>query len=175
VYTAAGLSGRELNSFTEAYLPPPLESAERPAQRAAGVAFVESQSVHDLPWHSTLAAGLAEAKRTGKPVFIDFTGYTCVNCRWMEKYIFAAQPVFASFRDDFVLVQLYTDGGDHGEENQRLQVERFRTLALPYYVILGPDNAVLARHAGIVPTPAEFVDFLRHGRAQLAATAPKRS
>jgi thiol:disulfide interchange protein DsbD len=137
------------------------------------VDYVDAQSVHDLPWHRTLAPGLEEARRTGKPVFIDFTGYTCVNCRWMEKRIFAAKPVFDVFREHFVLVQLYTDGGPHADENQRLQVERFRTLALPYYVVLSPDNAVLARHAGIVPTPAEFVQFLEQGRKQLAAGQAK--
>ena len=67
----------------------------------------------------------------------------------------------------FVLAQLYTDGGDFAEENQTLQIERFRTLALPYYVILSPDNAVLAKHAGIVPTPAEFLRWLEQGQKQM--------
>jgi thiol:disulfide interchange protein DsbD len=174
LYTAAGLTGRELNSFTESYLPPDLGDPAKAALRS-GVSYVDAQSVHELPWHPTLAAGLAEARRTGKPVFIDFTGYTCVNCRWMEKRIFAAQPVFEAFRDGFVLVQLYTDGGEHAEENQRLQVERFRTLALPYYVVLSPDNAVLARHAGIVPTPGEFLELLQRGRRQLTAGQAKPS
>jgi thiol:disulfide interchange protein DsbD len=179
VYTALGLTGRELNAFTESYLPPDLSDPRQAALGAAGrpgagaVDYVDAQSVHDLPWHRTLAPGLEEARRTGKPVFIDFTGYTCVNCRWMEKRIFAAKPVFDVFREHFVLVQLYTDGGPHADENQRLQVERFRTLALPYYVVLSPDNAVLARHAGIVPTPAEFVQFLEQGRKQLAAGQTK--
>jgi thiol:disulfide interchange protein DsbD len=174
LYTAAGLTGRELNSFTESYLPPDLGDPAKAALRG-GVSYVDAQSVHELPWHPTLAAGLAEARRTGKPVFIDFTGYTCVNCRWMEKRIFAAQPVFEAFRDGFVLVQLYTDGGERAEENQRLQVERFRTLALPYYVVLSPDNAVLARHAGIVPTPGEFLELLERGRRQLPAGQAKPS
>lgn len=175
LYTASGVTGRELNSFTESYLPPALERDAKAAVRQPGVDYVDAQTLDGLPWHDTLAAGLAEAKRTGKPVFIDFTGYTCVNCRWMEKQIFPAKPVFEAFRDSFVRVRLYTDGGTHGEENQRLQVERFRTLALPYYVVLSPDNAVLARHAGIVPTPTEFLEFLREGQRQLAASKPRSS
>jgi thiol:disulfide interchange protein DsbD len=178
LYLALGLTGRELDGYTEAYLPPPLEDGGGwQAALATGRGrpdFVAMRAVHDLPWQPSLADGLRRASRSGKPVFIDFTGYTCVNCRWMEKTIFAARPVFEAFRDRFELVQLYTDGGPNAEENQRLQVERFRTLALPYYVILSPDNAVLARHAGIVPTPAEFLAFLAGGQRQLAAGAPLR-
>ncbi len=52
-------------------------------------------------------------------------------------------------------------------------MERFRTLALPYYVILSPDNAVLAKHAGIVPTPAEFLAFLEQAEARMGRPAQK--
>ena len=178
LYTASGLTGRELDSYTESYLPPDVTGGAGGIRAAVGTTaaagYVDSQAVHDLPWQRSLAAGLAEAKRTGRPVFIDFTGYTCVNCRWMEKKIFAAKPVYDLFRERFALVQLYTDGGEGAEENQRLQIERFRTLALPYYVILSPDNAVLARHAGIMPTPAEFLEFLGQG-LRTSPPAPKGS
>lgn len=169
LYMGLGLSGRELDAYTESYLPPSLEKGDYTARIGSSAGFVSMQSVHGLPWSPTLGPALARAKETGKPVFIDFTGYTCVNCRWMEKKIFAAKPVYDAFRDQFVLAKLYTDGGDYAEENQKLQVERFRTLALPYYVILSPDNAVLAKYAGIIPTPAEFLAFLEHGRKQMLA------
>jgi thiol:disulfide interchange protein len=124
---------------------------------------IGDEKVARLPWHPSLDQALALANQTGKPIFIDFTGYTCVNCRWMEKKVFAKQPVLDTLRDRFVLVQLYTDGGPDGDKNQRLQVERFRTLAMPYYVILAPDNAVLATHAGILPSVPGFLDFLSEG------------
>ncbi len=161
MYMVAGVSGRELDSYTESYMPPSLERGQSASLTLGGGDYVNIKSVHDLPWHPTLPPALARAKASGKPVFIDFTGYTCVNCRWMEKKIFSEKIVFEALRDRFELAQLYTDGGDYGEINQKLQVERFRTLALPYYVILGPDNSVLAKHAGIVPTPAEFMAFLK--------------
>ncbi|MDH4230386.1 MAG: thioredoxin family protein, partial [Nitrospirota bacterium] len=112
---------------------------------------------------------------TGKPVFVDFTGYTCINCRWMEKKIFAARPVYEAFRNHFVLVKLYTDGGEDGERNQKLQVERFRTLALPFYVVLSPDNAVLGKHAGIMPTPEEYLNWLERVRGQMLQGASQTS
>ncbi|MBF0240040.1 MAG: thioredoxin family protein, partial [SAR324 cluster bacterium] len=98
-----------------------------------------------------------------KPVFIDFTGYTCVNCRWMEKNVFAAPLVFEMLRENFILVQLYTDGGEGYEENQQLQMNRFNTIALPFYVILSPDNAVLGKHAGIY-SPEAFLLFLQNAK-----------
>lgn len=173
-YFAWGLTGRELDNYTESYLPPAV-----PAQAAAVGSTLATkdgagvpQAVHELPWHPSLAAGLAAARETGKPLFVDFTGYTCVNCRWMEKEVFARKPVLAALRDRFVLAQLYTDGGPHAEENQRVQIERFRTLALPYYVVLSPDNAVLATHAGIMADHAEFLDWLTGGARQLAVRGP---
>jgi len=168
VYFVRGAQGVELDAYTEAYLPPPL-GRDTVVQAAMKGEYLDDSSVHGLPWLLTLDDGLRQAQASGKPIFIDFTGYTCINCRWMEKRIFAEKSVYEAFRDRFVLVQLYTDGGDHAEENQRLQVERFRTLALPYYVILSPDNAVLAKHAGITPNPADFLAWLDHGQRQMVA------
>ncbi|MCZ6647567.1 MAG: thioredoxin family protein [SAR324 cluster bacterium] len=171
VYLMLGVTGRELDAYTEAYVPPRLVGAS--AYLTAG-GSQELDKVHKLPWLFSLQAGLSEAKVNGKPIFIDFTGYTCVNCRWMEKNVFADPAVYDSFKSQFVLVQLYTDGGDNADINQNLQIERFRTVALPYYVILAPDNSVLAKHAGIMATPAEFLTWLGQGRAQLAKSPPAR-
>lgn len=167
VYFGLGLSGRGLDSYTESYLPPALDQGLSAGMRASGVDYVAVDAVHALPWQPSLEAGLARARETGKPVFVDFTGYTCINCRWMERKVFAAQPVYEAFRERFVLVQLYTDGGEHAERNRTLQAERFRTLALPYYVILSPDNAVLAKHAGIMPEPQDFLRFLEGAARRL--------
>ena len=173
LYLSLGLFGRELDAYTEAYLPPDLSDQAAMRGGADGVDFVASETLEALPWHPNLPPAQAEALQTGQPLFVDFTGYTCVNCRWMEKKIFAARPVYEALQTHFVLGKFYTDGGDFGEENQQLQVERFRTLALPYYVILSPDGAVLARHAGIMPKPADFLAFLEQGRARLQpAKAP---
>jgi thiol:disulfide interchange protein DsbD len=136
---------------------------EASTARAAVGDLLPGDAVAQLPWRSSLAEGLREAQRAGKPVFIDFTGYTCVNCRWMEKRIFAERSVYEVLRDRFVLVRLYTDGGPDGEANQNLEIQRFGTVALPYYVILAPDNTALAKHAGIVPTAPEFLKFLSQG------------
>ncbi len=159
VYMGLGATGRPLDAYTEAYVPPDFSSS-RSVRVSSKANLLSPEAVTQLPWQSTLAAGLQQAKAGGKPVFIDFTGYTCVNCRWMEKHIFAERRVYEALRDRFVLVQLYTDGGPNGDENQRLQIERFRTIALPYYVVLGTDDALLGKHAGIAQSPEEFLAFL---------------
>jgi len=174
VYLGVGTLGRPLDGYTEAYLPPDLST--RPAARTAGTKadLLGPEALAQLRWSDSLKEGLQRAKATGKPVFVDFTGYTCVNCRWMEKNVFVERRVYEALRDRFVLVQLYTDGGPNGDANQQLQIDRFRTIALPFYVVLGPDDSLLAKQAGISQSPAEFLVFL-NAAAQPRAGASKRS
>jgi thiol:disulfide interchange protein DsbD len=167
VYFVRGMRGVELDAYTESYLPPRLEQVA--ASRDDAGVYLDEAAVKALPWNPTLDLALAQARRMRKPLFVDFTGYTCVNCRWMEKKVFAEKTVYDVLRDRFALAQLYTDGGIYAEQNQTVQVERFRTLALPYYVILAPDNTVLAKHAGIMPTPSDFLAWLEQGERQLVS------
>ena len=95
-----------------------------------------------------------------KKIFIDFTGYTCVNCRWMEKNIFSHPDVIERFKNKFVLVHLFTDGGDKAAENRQIQISRFQTVALPLYVILDANDNVLAKHTGIIEPAENFLQFL---------------
>jgi thiol:disulfide interchange protein DsbD len=174
VYLGLGATGRSLDGYTEAYVPPDLSTPSTARIGTGRADLLTLEAVAQLPWQSTLVAGLRKAQASGKPVLIDFTGYTCVNCRWMEKHVFAERTVYETLRDRFVLVQLYTDGGANGDENQRLQIDRFRTIALPYYVVLSADDALLGRHAGITPSPEAFLAFLAESTQPRSAPA-KRS
>ncbi len=164
VYLTRGLGGTPLNPWVDTYLPPELSAnAALPNALSASRGAANSldhQSVESLPWQTDLQAALVQARTEGKRVFVDFTGYTCVNCRWMEKNVFAHPEVLARFEKDFILVQLYTDGGDDAEVNQQLQIERFNTVALPLYVVLDANDQVQARHAGILKPVEAFLKFL---------------
>ncbi len=161
-YMTQGLQGTSLNAFIEAYLPPELSiSGNQPAPKSLDY---DVDQVHTLPWLSNVSEALVMAKQQDKRVFVDFTGYTCVNCRWMEKNIFADPKVLAAFKEKFILVQLYTDGGKDHKRNQALQVERFQTLALPFYVVLDAKNQVVTRHAGIMSSSEKFLSFLGQDR-----------
>ena len=64
---------------------------------------------HGLQAYDNLPDGLAAAKAAGKPVFLDFTGYGCVNCREMEARVWSDPEVLRRLRDDFVIVALHVD------------------------------------------------------------------
>jgi thiol:disulfide interchange protein DsbD len=66
---------------------------------------------------------------------------------------------------NLVLVELYTDGTDAAsEQNQKLQDEKFSTVAIPYYAIVDPDGKVVASFPGLTKNSQEFLTFLKSGR-----------
>jgi thiol:disulfide interchange protein DsbD len=96
-------------------------------------------------------------------MFVDFTGYTCTNCRWMEANIFN-RPDVAAQLGQFVLARLYTDGeGEIYERQQAFQEKTFGTVALPLYAIVDADGKVRSTFSGLTRDPAEFIAFLRRG------------
>lgn len=104
---------------------------------------------------------LAEARQQNKPVFIDFTGYTCTNCRWMEANMFS-RPDVKKELDRYIRLRLYTDGsGKVFEEQQKMEKERFGTIALPLYAIVQPDGTSIATFPGLTRDPTKFISFLR--------------
>lgn len=106
---------------------------------------------------------LAEAKSQRRPLLIDFTGYTCTNCRWMEANMFP-RPEVAVELARYVRVRLYTDGqGEPYLGYQKMQRETYGTVALPYYAALNPDGTPQVAFGGLTRNSAEFVSFLRKG------------
>jgi thiol:disulfide interchange protein len=106
---------------------------------------------------------LDRARRENKLVFVDFTGYACTNCHWMRANMLA-RPEIAARLQNFVLVELFTDGTDTASEaNSKLQLEKFGTIAEPYYVILDPDGNVVARFEGLTKDAAAYGAFLDQG------------
>jgi len=142
IYLSTGLFNNKLHGLIESYLPPDKEKI----------------------WIEDLDVGYKVSKELNKPIFIDFTGYTCTNCRWMEINIFEEDEVKKIF-ENFVLVKLYTDGKEKNhKKNRQLEIERFGTAALPYYVILSPDDNVLGTFPGMDTNKEKFIDFLNNSR-----------
>jgi thiol:disulfide interchange protein len=163
LYMLPGLFGAPLNKL-DAYLPPRQGTdlnlfASLPA--ASGGAATDG-----LPWHTDdIESAFVEAAQLGKPVFIDFTGYTCTNCREMEANVFTRPEVHERFQRDFVLLRLYTDGLERGQDFQRYQLQTTGTVALPTYAVVDPaGQELIARETGVVPL-SEFVQFLDEGAA----------
>ncbi|MBC8146077.1 MAG: thioredoxin family protein, partial [bacterium] len=117
----------------------------------------------------TYDQALAMSKQSGKPIFVDFTGYTCTNCRWMEKHMFPLAEV-SQLMNKYLLVRLYTDGRDSIHKvNRKMQVDRFGTIALPYYAIITPGDSVLSTFPGMTRKTEQFVSFLSRGFEQKLA------
>lgn len=106
---------------------------------------------------------LAIAKDQHRPILIDFTGYTCTNCRWMEKNMFP-RPEVAIELARYVRVRLYTDGqGEPFVGYQKMQREIYGTVALPYYAALDSNGTPKVAFGGLTRTAAEYIAFLRKG------------
>ena len=159
VYLGLGLTGRRVGEL-ESFLPPP----------EGGVAGGETSVRGELSWLvNDYEGGLARARVERKQVLVDFTGYTCTNCRWMEANMFP-RPEVTREMARFVRVRLYTDGqGELYARQQRLEQEMLGTVALPYYMIVDSLGAVQAQFLGMTRNADEFVQFLVHGRS---VTAP---
>ena len=95
-------------------------------------------------------------------MFVNFTGYTCTNCRWMETNILIL-PEIEVLLKEYVTVELYTDGGPNHKEYQKMEIERFGTAALPFYVIIDSNSNEIARFPGLTRDPLKFIEFLLKG------------
>ena len=134
-----------------------------------------------------LDAGLAYARQVNKPVMLDFTGYTCVNCRKMEENVWSQDRINNLLTEDYVLISLYVDDRkelpqDQWEEVQRLdgsgrsltidqvgekwhyfQQSVFQHATQPYYVLVSPEGQTLNPPVAYTPDADDYEEFLRCG------------
>lgn len=175
----AGMLGKPLASDLEALLPPEnyhellLEmntgvaapiTASTTGSAAAGATVAQAgTSVHDgMTWYSNLDEAKRVAARENKPIFIDFTGFSCVNCRKMEKAVFPQSMVVETFKK-FVLVQLYTDRKSEPYISNQNLLKSYGTVANPLYVLLRSDGSYLTQSGyqlAFTSNPQTFVEFL---------------
>ncbi len=152
-YIGTGLAGSRLGEL-ESFLPPP----------GGSVAHGTLTEPGGLSWLvNDYAGGLARARAEHKAVIVDFTGYTCTNCRWMEANMFP-RPEVRDRLAKMVRVRLYTDGeGELYRQQQQLELSKFGTVALPYYAVIDSDGKVESQFLGMTRNTREFTDFLNHG------------
>ena len=142
IYLGSGIFGYKVHGLIESYLPP-----------------------DEGDWIQDLDQAYLLAKEENKLIFIDFTGYTCTNCRWMEINVFELDEVKLLF-EDFILVKLYTDGkGKKYSINRNLEIDRFGTAALPYYVVLTPSDKLISTFPGMDTNSDNFIQFLINAKS----------
>ena len=136
---------------------------------------------HGLEGFFDLREAEAYAEKVGKPLFIDFTGHGCVNCREMEARVWSDPEVLAMLRNDYVIVALYSDDKKVLPENEWVTTESGKVLkslgkinsryalttygvnAQPYYVLQGRGGKMLVPPRGYDLSIPGFVAFLRSG------------
>ena len=197
VYMIPGMWGAPLKALS-GYLPPistqdfVLASGKTAHVQVTDVAQTETGAhkydflhlPHKLQGYFTLEEGLAAAKQTGKPVFVDFTGHGCVNCREMEERVWSDPAVLEMLRNDYIVVALYLDDKykvakedwvtdaasgkiykDLGRINSYIARDKYGVNAQPNYILLSPDGEQLAPARGYDLSIDGFVTFLQNGLA----------
>jgi thiol:disulfide interchange protein DsbD len=150
-----GMFGGRLGEL-DAYVP----AASEISSSAAGGA---TQTRHAIK--NDYQAAFKQAREQNKRVLVSFTGYACTNCKWMKANMFP-RPEIAELMNNFILLDLYTDGSDaDSESNQKRQDSLFKTVAIPYYAVLDADEKPRASFAGLTKNPDEFAAFLKQGAA----------
>ena len=132
-------------------------------------AFAPPMEIEGREVFNDYEEGLAYARQTGKPIIIDFTGYGCVNCRKMEAFVLANDSVKARLKN-YVFIELYVDdrldkdadGESEGNENSRLQRERFGSNAQPFFVQLDANGSQIAQPMAFTTDPNEFINWLKY-------------
>ena len=126
--------------------------------------------------------GMEYARRQGKPVMLDFTGYGCVNCRKMEQAVWTDAKVSNLIQNDYVLITLYVDKKDLlpepikvmengrertlrtvGDKWSYLQRVKFGANAQPFYVLIDNEGNTLNKSYSYDEDIAKYVDFLQTG------------
>ncbi|MDQ3633669.1 MAG: thioredoxin family protein [Acidobacteriota bacterium] len=152
VYLTTGILGKKLGEI-ESFLPP------KNAESRLNVLGDKDKELKFIK--NDLKKALEIAKQENKKVFVDFTGYTCTNCRWMEANMFPRPEVRREMKK-YVLVSLYTDGeGEIYYQQQQFQEKTFQTVALPFYAIMNSDGKPTAAFPGLTRDPQEFIAFLQ--------------
>ncbi len=161
IFLIPGLFGKNMGEL-DAFLPPQGYLNANVSSASAGGGTMFGESGEKTVWLHNYEEALALAKKENKPVFIDFTGWTCTNCRWMESNVFPLPQVKEYFKG-MINVKLYTDRREEPElSNKEFQKTMFNSIELPLYVILTPDEKLVGTKA-FTRDLQEFLDFLEKG------------
>jgi thiol:disulfide interchange protein len=145
-----GMFGAKLG-WLDAYVPAPAEGSGESASSSGRVVWMKNQ----------YREGLDRARAENKLVLVNFSGYACTNCKWMDANMFPRPEIMDAMKD-LVPVELYIDGTDAAsEENAKFEEDRFKVAAMPYYALLDANENIVAKFADRATDPQEFLAFLK--------------
>ncbi len=206
LYLIPGMWGAPLKALS-GYLPPMSTHDFNLAEMRSGVGMMEPTNIcedpkydeflhfpHKLQGYFDYKQALACAKEQNKPLFIDFTGHGCVNCREMEARVWSDSKVLKRLNEEFVLVALYVDDRTElpksewytstydnkvkktlGKQNADFQISRYNNNAQPFYIILNQQEELVIQPRGYDLSIEGFIGFLDEASRRYKAgtlTAP---
>lgn len=136
---------------------------------------------HGLEGFFDYNEALAHAKKVNKPLFIDFTGHGCVNCRKMEDRVWIEPEVYQVLKEKYVILALYVDEKAEkpesewytskvdgnvkksiGEQNLDFEITKFKGNAQPYYCLVDQNTEQLLKQPiGYEPDVKKFFDYIK--------------
>ncbi len=184
-YLGWGLVSYKSLSLLSGLAPPVYYSYKYDGMKKAGNTH-ETGCPLDLPCYHDFDEGMAIAKLENKPVFIDFTGYGCVNCRKMEENVWDKPGIIEHLRNNYVVISLYVDDKERlfpdsrfsylqdpntqakfrtvGDKWAQFEVTNFGQASQPWYVLMHHDGkTVLNKPRGYTPEVEQYKAFLDCG------------
>lgn len=166
----------------------------------ANTANTSETGIHPVKYTNTLKSelpgvpsffdfdeALAASKKLGKPLLLDFTGHSCVNCRKMERAVLSKPEVLAELKKNFLVTSLYCDDktqmaeNEHfkakdgslittiGGKNLELEITKFGAVAQPLYIFVDSDGNVIKNAGGFVPDVQRFMNIMNEVKAAYKA------
>ncbi|MFD1143992.1 cytochrome c biogenesis protein CcdA [Larkinella insperata] len=204
VYMIPGLWGAPLKALA-GYLPPTTSqdfnlTNQNPSSRIPAMQLDEKPKYadlfhlpHGLQGFFDYKQALEYAKRVNKPIFIDFTGHGCVNCRKMEESVWSEKPILQRLQNDYVILALYVDDKTElpeaewykstydnkqkktiGAQNADLQIVRYNNNAQPHYCLVDHEGKLLVQPKNYDLNVDNFAGFLDEGKRAFSTPATAR-
>ncbi|MEP0368197.1 MAG: cytochrome c biogenesis protein CcdA [Cyclobacteriaceae bacterium] len=195
VYLIPGMFGAPLKALA-GYLPPMTTMDWNMSQSSSSIS--QESTICEAPKHAEilhfphgiqgyfdLDQALQCSEQQGKPVFIDFTGHGCVNCREMEARVWSDPEVLKRLKNEFVVLALYVDDKTElpetewytssydgkvkktiGKQNADHQIVKYNNNAQPLYILMDEDQNLLAQPRAYDLSVSAFIEFLDKGVAE---------
>lgn len=194
IYMIPGMFGAPLKLISA--FPPPMSYSESPAgfggSTGSTTAEVHVEGMHLGPQNIQVFHDFDQAKayaeKVGKPLFVDFTGHNCVNCRKMEQSVWGEPGIIDILKNDVIIASLHVDERidlpkdeivtveiapgrmktlkTTGDKWMYKQISQYKVTAQPYYVMIGPNGEDLTNGSADYEhhsNPSDFKKWLDEG------------
>jgi thiol:disulfide interchange protein len=190
-YISLDLVGKE-PKLISGFPPPPFYSYFHKEDKLTNGTAATTHDFKGMKIYLNLEDAMAEGKKQGKPVMIDFTGWACVNCRRMEENVWTNSDVYKNLKDNYVIASLYVDDRREMQSDEKffspflkaeaktigdkwfdLSLRHFRNAGQPFYALIDPvSEKILNTPKAYTPEVDVYNKFLECGLANYKSLHP---